>query len=185
MKTSAFVVLAIAASALSATAQSATQQDAPPEEGSHTPLAVMTGRKLIVLPAQYVLQFDSLGWAAQIPDVQEYLASFDAELTFALTDRGLKNAWVMSTKLPGEYKRMPDYMADPYHLAAEWLRFPGPKKLVVYLPDPLAGQLRSILAVNDRAEYVLFPIEIRFLPAPDGSGGRGLRQRGVTSWRAA
>ena len=55
----------------------------------------------------------------------------------------------MSTKLPAEYKRMPDYMADPFHLAAEWMRFPGPKKAIPYLPDPLAGQLRSILAVND------------------------------------
>ena len=151
------------------------QDSTAPSQEHLTPFAVWTGRRVIILPAQFVLQFDSLGWAQQIPDTKEYLASFDAELTFALTERGLAKPWVMSTKLPAEYKRMPDYMADPFQLAAEWMRYPGPKKAIPYLPDPLAGQLRSILAVNDRAEYVLLPIEIRFEPVPGGGGRAVLR----------
>ena len=73
-------------------------QEAPaPAQEQVTPFAVWTGRRLIILPTQYVLQFDSLGWADQIPDTKEYLANFDAELTVALTERGLAKPWVMST----------------------------------------------------------------------------------------
>jgi hypothetical protein len=145
-----------------------------PGETGHAPLAVWTGRKVIVLPVCYLQEGDSLGWGAQIPDVTQWLASFDAELTFALADRGLKTVWVMSDRLLAEYRRNQDYMSDPYHLAAEWLRYPGPKKVVPYLPDPLAGQLRSILAMNDKAEYVLLPIEIRFVAVPGLKGGQAV-----------
>ncbi len=174
MKSFPLIAVTLAALVLPARAQ----QEAPLPEG-HAPLAVMTGRKLIVLPAEYVLQGDSLGWAAQIPDVTEFLASFDAELTFALTDRGLKGPWVMSDRLPKEYRRNEDYMADPHHLAADFLRYPGPPKVLPYLPDPLAGQLRSILALNDKAEYVLFPIEIRFVRGPGGIGGQATLRAAV------
>ncbi len=40
------------------------------------------------------------------------------------------------------------------------------------MPDPLASQLRSIMAVNDRSEFILFPIEIRFIASEHGKGGR-------------
>lgn len=171
MKTSLLAAALIVSLALPLAAQEA---PAPAQE-QVTPFAVWTGRRLVILPTQYVLQFDSLGWSEQIPDTKEYLAGFDAELTFALSERGLAKPWVMSTKLPSEYKRMPDYMADPFQLAAEWMRFPGPKKMVPYLPDPLASQLRSILSVNDRAEYVFLPIEIRFEKFPGGGGRAVLR----------
>jgi hypothetical protein len=164
----------IAQLALPSAALRGQEKDPPTPEG-HAPLAVMTGRKIIVLPARYLLEGDSMGWAAQIPDAAQYLASFDAELAFALGDRGLKTKWVMSAKLAGEYRRNQDYMADPYELAADFLRYPGPKKPIEYLPDPLAGELRSTQAVNDKAEYVLFPIEIRFVPVVGGGGQAVLR----------
>lgn len=171
--------LPLLAAALGALAQPASAQHEAPTPEGHAPLAVMTGRKLIVLNTQYILDGDSMGWAAQIPDATEYLASFDAELTFALADRGLKGPWVMSDRLAKEYKRNEDYMADPHHLAVDFLRYPGPKKVIEYLPDPLAGQLRSILAVNDKADYVLLPIEIRFIRGPDGKGGQAALRAAV------
>jgi hypothetical protein len=163
----AIAAITLGAFVLPARAQ---QGSAPPVVG-HPPLSPFTGRKVVVLPASYVQQGDSLGWAAQIEDMNAYLRSFDAELEFALKDRHLAKVWVMSSKLPAEYKRNSDYMADPFELAGEWLRFPGPAKKVEFLPDPLASQVRSILSMNERAEYVLYPVEIRFIPSADGKGG--------------
>ena len=178
MKTFALLALSIAAlAALSLPVRA--QQESPGPAGTHAPLAPFAGRRIIVLPAEYLSEGDSLGWAALVPNVEEYLASFDAELEFALKDRGLGKVWVMESKLPSEYRRNQDYMADPAHLAGDWLRYPGPKKAIPFLPDPLAGQLRSILAVNDRAEYVLYPIEIRFIKGPDGKGGRAALRAAV------
>lgn len=113
-----------------------------------------------------------MNWASQVPDVDQYLQNFDSELEFALKDRKLGHTWIMSSRLSAEYKRNEDYMADPSHLAGDFLRYPGPKRTPEYLPDPLEGELRTIIAVNDKAEFVLYPVELRFIPAPDGPGGR-------------
>ena len=164
--------LALATFALLPAALPAQKPDTTIPAGSHAPLAPFAGRTLVVLPVSWVLEGDALGWAAQIPDVDQYRQDFDAELEFALKERGLGKVWVMVSKLPAEYKRNEDYMADPTHIAGDFLRYPGPKKPIEYLPDPLASQLRSILAVNDKAEFVLYPIELRFIQAPDGPGGR-------------
>jgi hypothetical protein len=177
VKTLLIAGLLSASLALPAFAQN--DPDLPVSPFEHAPLAPMAGRRLIVLPARYLLEGDTMGWSAQIQDSRQYLADFDAELTFALTDRGLKNVWVMSDRLPAQYRRNQDYMADPYQLSADFLRYPGPKKLVPYLPDPLASQLRSILSMNDKAEYVLLPIEISFIPGPNGKGGRAALRAGV------
>jgi hypothetical protein len=177
----ALSALALLAGVTTARAQKMTAQDsaAAIAAGEHAPLAPMAGRKLVVVPTAYLLEADPMGWAIQIQDEKQYLADFDAELAFALADRGLKNVWVMYDKLPREYKRNPDYMADPYHLSADFLRFPGPKKAIPYMPDPLASQLRSITAMNDKAEFVLFPIEIRFIPSESGKGGRAALRAAV------
>ena len=47
-------------------------QDTATSAGSHAPLAPFAGRKLIVVPVSYVLEHDPLGWAAQIPDIDQY-----------------------------------------------------------------------------------------------------------------
>ncbi|HUO51109.1 MAG TPA: hypothetical protein VMT93_01205 [Gemmatimonadaceae bacterium] len=176
MKAPALAVLALAALALPARAQQKPESTAV---AAHAPLAPFAGRKLVVLPAGYLLAGDSMGWSAQIQDPQQYLKDFDAELEFALKDRHLGKAWVMSSKLQGEYRRNEDYMADPYQLAGEFLRYPGPTKPIEFLPDPFAGQIRSILSINDKAEYVLYPIEIRFIPTPGGKGGVAALRAGV------
>jgi mannose-6-phosphate isomerase-like protein (cupin superfamily) len=48
---------------------------------SAEPVPVPAGRRLIVLPARYLLEGDTMGWSAQIQDTRQYLADFDAELT--------------------------------------------------------------------------------------------------------
>jgi len=165
-------VALIALAAFAFAPPSLAAQDTATDAGSHPPLAPFAGRVLVVVPTSFLLVNDPLGWAAQVPDVDQYLQNFDAEIEFALKDRKLASVWVMASHLSAEFRRNSDYMADPSHLAGDFLRYPGPKRAIEYLPDPLEGQLRTILAVNDKAEFVLYPIELRFVRAPDGPGGR-------------
>jgi hypothetical protein len=43
------------------------------------------------------------------------------------------------------------------------------------LPEPLASQLRTLVALHEGAQYVLFPVEVRFQPAGGGAGQALLR----------
>ena len=167
-----FVKIVAALSAIALASSVLAAQDTATDAGSHPPLAPFAERVLVVVPTSFLLLHDQVGWADKVTDIDKFLADFDAELEFALKDRKLGRSWILSSRLAAEYKRNQDYMADPTHLAGDFLRYPGPKKPLEYLPDPLEGELRTIIAVNDKAEFVLYPIELRFVKAPEGIGGR-------------
>ncbi|MGH7719368.1 MAG: hypothetical protein ACREON_11060 [Gemmatimonadaceae bacterium] len=132
------------------------------------PLAVFAGRPLVVLPARFLREGDSLGWAAAIPSQREYLASLDAEIGFAFKERDLGSNWVLADAMARAARRNTPFAPDPHALAAERLR-PPIRRRIEQLPEPLASQLRSLVALND-ARYVLYPLEIRFEKAADGGG---------------
>jgi hypothetical protein len=62
----------------------------------------------------------------------------------------------------------PTYATDPRALAANPLRSPG-TKVTDRLPEPLASQLRTMIAFQD-ARLVLIPVELRFERTPVGLG---------------
>ena len=108
---------------------------------------------------------DSLGWAGKIADRRAFLDDVDAEIAFALRDRdGVGKTWVFPPQLAAAARRNAPYAPDVYDLSAEWLR-PPTKRPPDLLPEPLASQLRTLVALEDESRYVLFPIEVRFLPA--------------------
>ncbi len=74
--------------------------------------------------------------------------------------------------LDSAFKRNPTYAADPYTLAEEPLRSPS-LSVEQRLPEPLASQLRTMVALHDDARLVLAPVELRF-EAATGTGGRGV-----------
>lgn len=133
------------------------------------PLAIFAGRQLLVAPARYVRPGDSLGWAARVTDERDYLAQFDAELSAALEQREATPQWVFAEELGRAAARNPTYAPDPYALALGRLR-PPIRRSVGQLPEPLASQLRTLVALFDNARYVLLPVEIRFEPAENGTG---------------
>lgn len=133
------------------------------------PLASLAARKVIVLPTHYLRPADSLGWAAQIANRRDYLRDVDAEISFALGERGLDRRWVFPRALAAAARRNPTIAPDPYDLAAEWLR-PPLRKAPDLLPEPFASELRTLIAIEDGTQYVLFPVEIRFEPAGAGKG---------------
>jgi hypothetical protein len=148
-------------------------QPAPPQTAvttSPTPLASLAGQRIIVLPLHYLRSTDTLGLGAQLTNPRAFLRSVDDEIAFAMAERGLKSQWIFPEDLVRISKRNIGHSTDPYALAAGVLRPTGPRR-IPQLPDPLASQLRSLVALSD-ARYALFPVEVR--TENSGAGARAV-----------
>ncbi|MEP7066708.1 MAG: hypothetical protein ABI889_11785 [Gemmatimonadota bacterium] len=168
MKISAAIGAALfATSALAAHPARADAQERSTTTHQHV-LAAFSTRRLMILPTHYLRMGDSLGWAGQITDQTAYLSSLDDEVSFAFSDRGVKKMWVFPPAIEAIAKRNEAYAPDPHGFAAQWLRYPGPKRLPKQLPDPIASQLRTLVAMQEGGQLVLLPIELRFEPVPGG-----------------
>jgi hypothetical protein len=142
-----------------------------PAEQPVRPLAQLASQRVIVTPTYYLATGDALGWAAQIPKGRDYLRSFDDEVATVLADRGLKSQWTYPADLLRATKANPTYGVDPYTLGANILR--GSDVVSgTRLIDPLATQLRTMIALQEGARAVLVPVEIRFEKA--GATGMGV-----------
>lgn len=146
------------------------------------PLAAFAGQRVIVLPVRYLRPADSLQWAASAGKASAYLAVVDSEVAAALSARGMQSMWVFPPEISRSAKRNAAYVSDPHTLAADWLRPPYRPKPQTLLADPLATQLRSLVALHD-ARYALLPIELRFEPA--AGGGRAVLHVAMIDARAA
>jgi len=130
-----------------------------------SPLAGLAGQHIVVLPVHYIRP-DTIGVAARIDDPRELLAALDSAIERSLGERGFRTSWTYPPALARSARRNAGYVSDPYSLAAERLRA-GVRVSDDRLAEPLASQLRSIVAVTD-ARYALFPVELRFERVPDG-----------------
>src|SRR6476661_5558327 len=130
----------LASSTLTALPARADAQDAAksPKPAHQHVLAAFSTRRLMILPTHYLRMGDSLNWADQISDQSAYLSGLDDEISFALSDRGVKKVWVFPAAIEAMAKRNEQYAPDPHGMAAQWLRFPGPKRLPEQVPDPIA-----------------------------------------------
>jgi hypothetical protein len=137
-----------------------------------SPLAGLAGQHIVVLPLHY-LRADTLGFAARITEPRSTLAALDSAIERALSERGFRTDWTYPPAVARSAKRNYGYVTDPYSLAAERLRF-GARAIEGQVPEPLASQLRSIVAVTD-ARYALFPVELRFERLSDGRARPVLR----------
>ncbi len=134
---------------------------------SRRPLDRLVAEPILVLPVQYLVFADSLGWVNRAPATREYLASLDDEITFALSERGLKGRWKFADDATRAAAHNPGFVADPHALAAGELRA-GRKMADASLPEPLGSELRTLVAMTD-ARYVLFPVEVTM----HGANGNG------------
>jgi len=165
----AFVMGASTLATVPARAQAPAHQAPAHQAPAHQHvLAAFATRRLIILPTHYLKMDDSLGWANQISDRDAYLSSLDAEIEFAFSDRGVKKVWVFPEAVDAMVKRNQPYAPDPHGMAAQWLRYPGPKRLPEQVPDPIASQLRTLAALQDGGQLVFLPIEVRFEPVAGG-----------------
>jgi hypothetical protein len=102
------------------------------------------------------------------------MRAFDDALAAELGARGLATRWVYPEALVRAGRNNPSYRVDPYTIAATPLRTggvaPGSR-----LGDPLATQLRTMIALQESARAVLIPVELWFDKTPEGSGLAVLR----------
>jgi hypothetical protein len=125
------------------------------------PLAGLAGQQVIVLPVHYLRPGDSLGWAAAVERPRQLLSDVDDEIAFALEERGFRTRWVFPELLVRSAQRNAAHSPDPRALAAEGLRPLARRRSDGQLGEPLASQLRALVALHG-ARYALFPVELRF-----------------------
>ena len=88
--------------------------------------------------------------------------------------RGLEKQWTWPADLVRASKGNPTYAVDPYALGASVLRAPGVAS-GMRLGDPLATQLRTMVALQEDARAVIIPVELRFDRTAAGPGVAVLR----------
>ena len=134
------------------------------------PLERLAAEQMVVLPVQYLTFADSLGWSQGAPSTRSFLGTLDDEIAFALSERGLRTHWTMAPDLERAVGRNQGYAPDPRALSAGEIRS-GQKDAEWQLREPLASQLRALLALTD-ARYVLFPVTRCVSPDPTAPGTR-------------
>jgi len=151
--------------------QGSQTQTAPPPV--NRPLAWLAGQRIVLTPVYRIREGDAMGWAAQIPRSREFLRALDTAIAGELAQRGLEKQWVYPADLARSTRASPTYTVDPNALAVEPLRNPGLAQ-GGKIGDPLATQLRTIIAMHD-SRMVLLPVELRFDRDKSGQGIAVLR----------
>jgi len=151
--------------------QGSQSQTAPPPVSR--PLAWLAGQRIVLTPVYRIREGDVMGWAAQIPRSRELLRALDSAIAGELAQRGLEKQWVYPADLARSTRASPTYTVDPNALAVEPLRNPGLAQ-GGKIGDPLATQLRTIIAMHD-SRMVLLPVELRFDRDKSGQGIAVLR----------
>jgi hypothetical protein len=171
-----FALLLGCALAASATAcggsASQTQTQAPaPRELPAASLSGLAAQHVVLLPTYAARVAQNLAWSTAIGRMVDVQRTLDADLLSALDEHGMRKIWIFPEDLAQSFRRNASYSTDPYALAEDPLRSSA---LTVdqRLPEPLASQLRTLIALHEDARLVLAPVELRFEPA--GTGGRGV-----------
>jgi len=151
--------------------QGSQTQTAPPPV--NRPLAWLAGQRIVLTPVYRIREGDAMGWTAQIPRSREFLRALDTAIAGELAQRGLEKQWVYPADLARSTRASPTYTVDPNALAVEPLRNPGLAQ-GGKIGDPLATQLRTIIAMHD-SRMVLLPVELRFDRDKSGQGIAVLR----------
>ena len=137
-----------------------------PEPEAHA-LSGLAAQHVAVLPP-------GLAWSSAMGRPADVKTALDADIVAALDERGIRKAWLLPADLALSYKRNTTYAADPYGLAEEPLRSPS-LTIETRLPEPLASQIRTLVALPDDVRFGLAPVEMRIEPTAAGMGRGVLR----------
>ena len=152
---------------LSACSSKAPQPAPAPDEHA---LAGIAAQRVAVLPTYIARVQPPLAWSVGRP--AELQRTLDAEIAAAFDERGLKRNWIFPDQLVENARRNASYATDPYDFADEPLRSPS-LMVDARLPEPLASQVRTLVAFYQDVRLVLVPVELRLEPAKP-KGGRGV-----------
>ena len=135
---------------------------------------MLVAQPVIVAPLNRLREADALGWTQQIPRSREFMRAFDGALETELGARGLGTRWVYSGALERAARSNPSHAVDPYALALAPLRS-AEAAAGRRLADPLASQLRTMIALQENARVLMLPVELWFDRLADGRGVAVLR----------
>jgi hypothetical protein len=147
----------------------ASTKTAPAPDPLEHSLSGLAAQRVVVLPAYGVRVMPGLDWSAAVGRPADVQRTLDADIVSAFGERALGKNWIFPEQLLQSYQRNSTYATDPYSLAEEPLRAPG-LAVDARLPEPLASQLRTLVALHEDARLVLAPVDLRFEKA--GAGGR-------------
>src|SRR5436190_888472 len=128
-----------------------------PELAEHS-LSGLAAQHIVLLPTYSIRVMPGLSWSSAIGRPVDVQRTLDADLLAALDERGLRKTWIFPEDLQASFKRNASYAADPYVLAEEPLRSPA-LNTEQRLPEPLASQLRTLVALHEDARLILAPVE--------------------------
>ncbi len=129
---------------------------------------------VVVFPLQKFAVGDS-GWmAAASATGRARAAQLDSALTVALRDRGLETTWSLTPNTSRVAQREVMNRTDPRALSTAGLT-PGRRRNDLDLREPLASQLRAIIAMVPEARLVLLPLETRIVTTAGGMKQATLR----------
>lgn len=136
------------------------------------PLANLAPQRIIVTPVFGLKRDDPLGWAAGIARPRAVLRQLDSAIVAEFDARGLNATWYFAPDLERSYRLNSTYAANPYMLAEQPLR--GSLELGKTYGEPLATQLRTMIALQDGARFVILPVELRFERVGKGTDGQAI-----------
>ena len=156
--------------AVLALAVSSACHHAAPAPGAPNPdaqrLGGIVGQPLLIAPVQSMKIAPELAWTG-LPRTADILAALDQSLTDTLRARLANPQWVYAAALIESAKNNPTYATDPRGLSIQALKSPK-LEVAQRLPEPLASQLRLMLALHD-GRLILIPVELRFERTPAGA----------------
>ncbi|HVZ78283.1 MAG TPA: hypothetical protein VG818_09915 [Gemmatimonadaceae bacterium] len=170
MKRTLLVACVVSAAACASRAQEPPRAAAPVPAEQARPLASLAAQRVVVTPVFSVRRDDALGWGAAIARPRATMRALDSAIVAEFDERGMRRRWYFAPDLDRSYQVNPTYSPDPYDLAESGLRNglpPGER-----YGEPLATQLRTLIALHDDARLVLMPVEVRF--EKDGAQGRAV-----------
>lgn len=132
------------------------------------------GDAVVVLPLQAFSPTAEPPLAAELAAVrwQTLRETFNDTLRNAFTVRGVAETWIWPADLRQAYRRNPALVPNPYELSVGSLR--GMRlEPDVDLPERLAEQLRTLLAISEGRRYFLLPVGIVLSHGPAGFATSG------------
>ncbi len=122
-----------------------------------SPLSGLIGRQMLVLPTQYLAVANAGGSWDIVPSAQGLLPILDEEIADAFHKRGVKSNWTFGQQITESAVRNGGLAGDPRELSAQVIRRVKPGDTP--LPEPLAGQIRGLVALTN-ARFVVLPLEV-------------------------
>jgi len=136
--------------------------------------AEYAGRVVMVFPLQRYAVADSSAMSASSASGRPRAARLDSALTVALREKGLESTWSLPPNTSRVAQREVLNRTDPRALATVGL-VPSRRRNDLDLREPLASQLRSLIAMVPDARIVLLPLEARVVGTAAGMKQATLR----------